>query len=415
MLSVRGISRTLGALAIKDISFEVRQGEYFVLLGASGVGKSVLLETIAGIIRPDTGRVFLDGKDITNEQIHRRKIGFVFQNSTLFPHMTVYDNIAFGLRCRRLQNRQIHKRVGELAEDFAVSHLLKCRPQTLSGGEAQRVCLARAVASEPKCLLLDEPISSLDVSARGQIRALLRKISSGAAHLRNRANAEPARGPAIVHVTHDYTEAVCLGTHIAVMENGRIVQAGAAQEVFHRPKSEFVARFVGIRNFFKGRLPEPDYGQARAREFVSNGLSFSVLTDRPGGSGYIMVRSRDVTICDLGPKDAAGQPAPAGPAQNGRAFRRPRTSARNNFEGTIVDIIPNGNLPGGVEVIVDIGAGKPVEVAALITAQSAKMLDLHPGKRVSLSFKASAVEYVEEGDGHLAISPWAQGRKMPTQ
>ena len=406
MLSVRGISRTLGALAIKDISFEVQPGEYFVLLGASGVGKSVLLETIAGIIRPDTGRVFLDGKDITNEQIHKRKIGFVFQNSTLFPHMTVYDNIAFGLRCRRLQNRQIHKRVGELAEDFAVSHLLKRRPQTLSGGEAQRVCLARAVASEPKCLLLDEPISSLDVSARGQIRALLRKISSGAAHLRNCANADPARGPAIVHVTHDYTEAVCLGTHIAVMENGRIAQAGVAQEVFHHPKSEFVARFVGIRNFFKGRLPEPDYWQdpqAHARKFISNGLSFSVLTDRPSGSGYIMVRSQDVTICD-----AASQQGRL--AQNGRAFRRPRTSARNNFEGTIVDIIPNGGLPGGVEVIVDIGAGKPVEVAALITAQSVKMLDLHPGKRVTLSFKASAVEYVEEGDGHLAIS-----RKMPTQ
>jgi len=194
------------------------------------------------------------------------------------------------------------------------------------------------------------------------------------------------------------------------MENGRIAQIGAAQEVFGHPKSEFVARFVGIRNFFKGRLPEPDYGQGHARKFISNGLSFSVLTDRPSGSGYIMVRSQDVTICD-----AAGQPAAAGPAQNGRAFRRPRTSARNNFEGTIVDIIPNGGLPGGVEVIVDIGAGKPVEVAALITAQSAKMLDLHPGKRVTLSFKASAVEYVEEGDGHLAISPWAQGRKMPTQ
>jgi len=353
MLSVRQISKTLGDLTIKDVSFEVRQGQYFVLLGASGVGKSVLLETIAGLILPDAGEVFLDGKDITNEKIQNRKISLVFQSSTLFPHMTVFDNIAYPLRCRKLKHHQIHESVAELAEDFAVTSLLKRSVQTLSGGESQRVSLARAIASEPQILLLDEPISSLDVKSRPQVRAVLRKIN--------------ARGQTVVHVTHDYTEAVSLSTHIAVMENGTIAQAGTVDEIFHHPKSEFIARFIGIRNFFNGRLEKPANGHANTRRFTTNGLDFSVLTDSPAGAGYIMIRSEDVTIAEAVSK----------------------TSALNNFEGTIVDIIPAGV---GIEVVVDIG----MEIAALLTAESVKSLDLRCGKRVWVSFKASAVKYVEQ-------------------
>jgi len=353
LLSVERISKSFGSPVITDVSFEVQPGQYFVLLGASGVGKSVLLETIAGLIRPDAGRIFLDGKDITNEKMQKRKISLVFQNSALFPHMTVYDNIAYPLRCRKLKDSQIRERVGELAEDFAVAALLKRNPRTLSGGESQRVSLARAVASEPRCLLLDEPISSLDVKSRPQMRALLRKIN--------------AKGQAIVHVTHDYTEAVSLGTHIAVMEGGRIAQTGTIEEIFQHPKSEFIARFVGIRNFFKGQLEKPHDGEANLREFRTGKLGFSVLTDSPGGFGFVCVRSEDVTICNTAS----------------------RTSARNNFEGTIMDIVPAGV---GVEVIVDIG----VEVAALITAESVKTLELRCGKKVWVSFKASAIQYVEE-------------------
>ena len=353
MLSVRNICRTLPSFVLRDVSFEVQQGQYFVLLGASGVGKSVLLEIIAGLIRPDAGGIFLDGKDVTNEKIQMRKIGLVFQNSVLFPHMTVYDNIAYPLRCKKLKNCQIHERVAELAEDFAVGHLLKRSPQTLSGGESQRVSLARAVASEPRCLLLDEPISSLDVNSRPQMRALLHKIN--------------AQGKMrIVHVTHDYTEAVSLGTHIAVMENGRIAQSGTVEEIFQHPKSEFIARFVGIKNFFKGRLAKPENDQTDTRRFRTGGLVFWVLSENPASSGHIMVRSEDITICDSAS----------------------RTSARNNFEGTIVDIVPAGV---GIEVIVDIG----VEIAALITAESVKMLGLDCGKKVWVSFKASAAKFVE--------------------
>jgi len=379
LLSVERISKSFGSPVITDVSFEVQPGQYFVLLGASGVGKSVLLETIAGLIRPDAGRIFLDGKDITNEKMQKRKISLVFQNSALFPHMTVYDNIAYPLQCRKLKDSQIRERIGKLAEDFAVAALLKRNPRTLSGGESQRVSLARAVASEPRCLLLDEPISSLDVKSRPQMRALLRKIN--------------AKGQAIVHVTHDYTEAVSLGTHIAVMEGGRIAQTGTIEEIFQHPKSEFIARFVGIRNFFKGQLEKPHDGEANLKEFRTGGLDFSVLTDSPGGFGFVCIRSEDVTICNSAS----------------------RTSARNNFEGTIVDIVPAvphqldigfvapikrepefsryGTIgAGGVEVIVDIG----VEVGALITAESVKTLELRCGKKVWVSFKASAVKYIEE-------------------
>ncbi len=372
MLSIRNITKSFGSFAVfRSVSFEVGQGQYFVLLGASGVGKSVLLETIAGLIWPDAGRIFLDGRDVTDEKIQKRKFGLVFQNSALFPHMTVYDNIAYPLRCKGLKNSQIRERVDQIAEDFAVTGFLKRRVQTLSGGQSQRISLARAVASEPRCLLLDEPISSLDAKSRPQMRALLRKINR--------------QGQTIVHVTHDYTEAISLGTHIAVMDAGRIAQAGTVEEVFQRPKSEFIARFVGIRNFFKGqlstgRLPgaqvtaeKPADGPAKLRRFVTDGLGLSVMTNSVAGIGVVMVRSEDVTIYN--------------------AAMNAHTSARNNFEGTIVDIIPAAT---GIEVLIDVGAGKTVEVAAMISAESVKALELHRGKRVWISFKASAARYVEQ-------------------
>ncbi len=357
MLSVKGISKTYPGFSIEDVSFDVQQGEYFVLLGKTGMGKSVLLEIIAGLTSPDSGSVFLDGRDITHEKMQNRQISLVFQSSALFPHMNVYDNVAYPLRWCGKTKSQVNRRVAKLAEDLAIDHLLKARPQTLSGGESQRVSLARAVASEPRCLLLDEPLSSLDATSRPEIRALLRKIS--------------ANGQLIVHVTHDYAEAVSLSTHIAVMEDGGIAQIGTVEEIFQHPKSHFIARFVGIRNFFKGRLEAPAGEETGLKHFSTDGLSFSVLTDSPAGPGNVMVRSEDVTIANT------AEP----------------TSARNNFEGPIVDIAPVG---GGVEVIVDIGRGNSLEIAALITNEAVSALELRSGKKVWVTFKAAAAKFIEE-------------------
>ena len=357
MLSVKGISKTYPGFGIEDVSFDVQPGEYFVLLGRTGVGKSVLLEIIAGLTRPDSGSVLLDGRDITREKMQNRRISLVFQSSALFPHMSVYSNVAYPLRWCGKTKSTIDQRVGKLAEDFAISHLLEARPQTLSGGESQRVSLARAVASEPRCLLLDEPLSSLDAASRSEIRALLREIS--------------VNGQLIVHVTHDYTEAVSLSTHIAVMEDGGIAQIGTVEEIFQHPKSKFIARFVGIRNFFKGRLEAPEGKGASLKHFATDGLSFSVLTDSPAGPGSVMVRSEDVTITN-----AAGS-----------------TSARNNLAGAIKDIAPAG---GGVEIIVDIGVGEPVEIAALVTNEAVRALELRSGKKVWVTFKAAAAKFLEQ-------------------
>jgi len=174
-----------------------------------------------------------------------------------------------------------------------------------------------------------------------------------------------------LHVTHDYTEAVSLSTHIAVMEDGGIAQIGTVEEIFQHPKSQFIARFVGIRNFFKGRLEAPEAEGASLKHFATDGLGFAVLTDSPAGPGSVMVRSEDVTITN------AASP----------------TSARNNFVGPIVDIAPVG---GGVEVIVDIGQGKPLEIAALITNEAVSALELRCGKKVWVTFKAAAVKFIEE-------------------
>jgi len=370
MLNVERISKSVGALALKDISFDVRAGSYLVLLGASGAGKSVLLETIAGLAQPDCGRILLDDKEITNERMQNRRVGLVFQDSALFPHLSVYGNIAYPLRCKRVKASLIKARVAELARDVGVAHLLKRRPTTLSGGEAQRVSLARVLAGKPRCLLLDEPLSSLDAKARTEMRALLRKI-----HRRG--------SQAIVHVTHDYTEAVALGTHVAVLEHGTIVQTGTAAEIFQRPKSEFVAQFAGIKNFFKGELHAPDDGGAKTGRFRADGLDFCVVPGSASttGNGFVCIRSEDVTISNgaLSGLDAA--------------TRRIHTSARNNFEGAIVDIIPAGR---GVEVIIDIGRSKPVELAALVTVESVESLGLYCGKIVRAGFKASAVQYIEQ-------------------
>ena len=351
MLGLERVSKTLGDFEMTDVSFEVGDGEYFVLLGASGVGKTVLLETIAGLMVPDSGKISLDGRDITTERIQRRGTALVYQDRALFPHMSVADNIAYGLRCRGLGRGDIAARVRHLADEVDAGGLLDRSPGTLSGGEAQRVALARALGTEPKCLLLDEPLSALDSKARGRMRSLLRKL--------NRL------GHTMLHVTHDYEEAVSLASRVAIMEDGGVAQVGAPDEVFRHPRSEFVARFVGVRNFFKGELRTPRAGDLA--EFVTAGPVFHILTDAAPQEGFLMVRSEDITL--------SNEPV--------------ETSARNTFEGTVVDIAP-ARL--GVEVTVDIG----LEIVAAVTPGSVERLALEVDRKVRVSFKATAARFIEE-------------------
>ena len=350
MLRVDRISKRLGNFSIRDISFDVAEGEYFILLGASGVGKTILLETITVILPPDEGRITLKGNDITHERIQKRRIGLVFQNQALFPHMSVRGNVEYGLSGGRVGRRIAAGRVEAIARDLGITELFRRKPETLSGGEAQRVALARALVTEPACLLLDEPIASLDVAARSGMRALLRKL--------NRS------GMTMIHVTHDYEEAISLATRIGVMEEGTISQIGTPREIFQRPASEFVARFVGIRNFFPGRLVRKNGSGEALFEF--SGLGLVLMSEAPEGEGYAVIRSEDVIV----------------------SVERPQSSARNVFEGRVTDIFP-ARL--GIEVIVDVG----VEIAALVTERSLSSLVLEHGSRVYVSVKASAVRFIE--------------------
>jgi len=353
MLSVRNLSTDLGDFALRDIAFDVKEGEYFVLLGESGVGKTVLLESIAGTVRPDSGRVFLDGREITDERIQARNLALVYQDQALFPHLTVAHNIAFGLHCRKFRKSQIRDRVRELAKDVEITGLLERRPGTLSGGEAQRVALARALATEPRCLLLDEPISALDVTSRAGLQGLLRRLNR--------------QGLTTIHVTHDYEEAVSLASRVAIMEAGRIVQVGTPEEVFRHPKSEFVAKFVGIQNFLRGKLQRITGSGEKLAEFVTAGPSLMILTSAESGPGFYTIRSEDITL------------SPS----------RPETSARNAFRGVIIDIVP---VRHGVEIVVDVG----IEISALITEGSVARLGLVCGGNTWVSFKATAGRFLAD-------------------
>ncbi len=353
MLRVEGLHARVGGFSLRNVSFAVADGNYLVLLGASGVGKTLLLEALAGLIPDSGGRVLWDGEDLGRMRIQRRRMGLVYQNQALFPHLTVWRNIAYGAQSVGDSRTELHRRVQALAEEVGVAELLQRYPDTLSGGEAQRVALARALAMRPRCLLLDEPLSALDTQARGEMRALLRELHR--------------RGQTVVHVTHDYEEAVSLATQVGIMENGTVVQTGTPEEVFHHPKSEFVARFVGIRNVFPGALEAAASQDADTAPFVSRDVRFSILTQTRPGKGLMIVRSEDITL----------------------SRTRPESSAQNCLQGSVIDVVP-ARL--GLEVYVDIG----VEVAALITGVSAQRLDVRRGQDVWVSFKASAARFVEE-------------------
>lgn len=353
MLRVEEVSKAYRDFRLERVSFEVEPDDYFVLLGASGVGKTVLLEVIAGLVQPNNGRVFIDAKDVTYAGLRQRRLALVFQDQALFPHLTVAGNIAYGLKCLGKGRRNIRPQVERLAEQTGAESLLNRYPETLSGGEAQRVALARAMAIEPRCLLLDEPLGSLDRAARGELRALLRKLHR--------------QGLPVVHVTHDYEEAISLATRVGVMEQGRLVQCGKAEEVFRKPQTEFVARFTGVRNFFRGELKNADPSSGAMAEFNSNGMTLHVLTDRPSGPGALILGSDDLTL----------------------SVEAADNSARNCFKGTVLDVVP-AHL--GVEVEVDIG----LDVTATITKESASRFQLSPGDTVWVSFKASAARFIEE-------------------
>jgi len=244
-VTVDRLSVRLGAFALRDLGLRLGSGEVLVLLGPNGAGKSVTLETIAGFHRPSSGRIVIGGRDVTSLVPERRRVGLVFQNFSLFPHLTVRENVAIGRR-RRSEPLRGGARVpiGDvpaLLEYFGVLPLANRKPRDLSAGEQQRVSMARAFATCPDLLLFDEPFSALDARTREQLRLDLAIFVRSA-------------GIPAIFVTHDYTDALALADRLAVISEGRVVQEGSAADVFERPESAFVARFVGVENVLSGRI-----------------------------------------------------------------------------------------------------------------------------------------------------------------
>jgi len=228
VLELRSICKRLGAFELEDFDLRMEPGEYLVLMGPSGVGKSVLIEIACGLLAPDRGAVLYDGQDITATPPEARMFAVAYQDYALFPHMSVRANIGYGLHARGKRGDRIAGRVDEMAEMLGVSALLDRQPVSLSGGEQQRVALARALVTEPRLLLLDEPLSSLDGGARLRLRRELKRI-------------QRETGTPFLHVTHDPREALQLGDRVAIMIDQRIVQLGAPREVLRRPVDEEVA------------------------------------------------------------------------------------------------------------------------------------------------------------------------------
>jgi len=341
MLRADGISKDWKEFHLRDVTFEVERGEYFIILGPSGAGKTVLLEIIAGIIEPDSGRVYLNGKDVTELPPERRGLTYVPQNYALFPNMSVYDNIAFGLKIRRLPKAEIERRVREISAVLGISHLLGRKPRTLSGGEQQRVALARALVVEPPLILLDEPFANLDVQTRSKLLAEMKKWRR-------------ELGFTALHVTHSFEEAVSLGDRVGVMLDGRLVQVGPVREVFSKPKSEEVARFLGFENVIEGI--------AEGRKLRANGLEIE-LPFEASGRVRVGLRPEDMII----------------------SLEPMRSSARNEFKAVIESVEELGPI-----VRVNLLAGG-ISLRAFVTRSSMIEMNLTPGKTVWVGFKASAL------------------------
>ncbi len=353
MLELKNICKDYKGFNLKDISFCINEGEYYVLLGRSGSGKSVILEIIAGLIQQDKGSILWKNKDISNEKIQKRKFGLVFQDFAVFPHKNVFSNIAYPLKNKGFTKPEINDTVKKLANEMEILHLLDRNTQTLSGGELQRVALARTLAAEPEILLLDEPLASLDIQLKSEIRKVLRNINK--------------RGKTIIHVTHDYEEALTLSDKIGIIKNGRLIQEGTPYEVFKNPKSKFVANFTGIKNFFKVNIECVENRNYKLAISVKNpDIKFKILLNNKSDKGTVVFRSEDVFI----------------------SLQKPDTSAQNNFKGIIEEIVRSID---GYEIIANIG----LDVSIKITESSFIKYSLKEGKEIWISFKASALKFVE--------------------
>jgi len=284
-VDIEDLTIRLGEFHLQQVHLHVAAGEYFVLLGPTGAGKTVLIECVAGLHRPSSGRILLDAEDVTSKPLEARGIGYVPQDYALFPNMTVMENIAFGLRVRKAPSWQVAQRVEELAELLHIQPLLGRHPLTLSGGEKQRVALARALAVRPRLLLLDEPLAAVDESTRDRLCAELKEI-------------QRQTGVTVIHVSHNFEETLALADAVGILHNGRLICAGEPDDVFHHPPTRFVAEFTRAENIFPVDEIRPATGKGTV-EVIADGYRLRLRSSNHptgGKASFVVIRPETVTL-----------------------------------------------------------------------------------------------------------------------
>lgn len=344
MIEIESLSRRWKNFALEKLSLRIESGEYFVILGPTGAGKTLLMELIAGFHSPDSGKIRIDEKEVTHLPPEKHDLAFVYQDYSLFPHMSVKKNIEFGMRMKKIRSKE---KLFEIARDLKITHLLDRHPLTLSGGEQQRVALARALVTDPKILLLDEPLSALDPRTQESARELLSTIHKN-------------KKLTVLHITHDQTEARITADRIAIIMEGKLMQVGIPEEIFEKPVDSRVASFVGFENMLNGKVISADRGLLGIE--VGEMIIHASGDIEVGNQVHAFLRPENIVLS----KTSA------------------QSSIRNSLQGRVTEVWTLGAL---VRVKVDCG----ILLNALITRQSAEEMSILPGVPVYAQFKASSV------------------------
>lgn len=347
MIRIKNLYVDLPGFCLKGINLWVEKEEFFVLLGPTGAGKTLLLEAIAGLIPIKKGKIYIKGIDVTNLPPENRGVGIVYQDYVLFPHLTVLENVKYGLHFHKIDKAKARERLNQLFDWLRLRPLSKRLPANLSGGELQRVALARALMINPSVLLLDEPLSALDPNFNEDVREELKKLHQ-------------EMDVTFLMVTHNFSDVLSLATRAAVMNQGKIEQVGEVTEIFQKPSSSFVANFVGAKNIFYGRLISKD-----TNRWIDTGkIKVEVVEDA--------IEIKEKVYSMIRPEDIIVSKTPL------------HSSARNCYSGKIVKIVNRGAV---IYLTADMGE----RITALITKASFEEMKIKQGDSIYFIFKASAV------------------------